>query len=248
MMRGAPELPETPNDESYKAGVKQMEAAFNDGAQKLRDCFQKCMDSLDFAFNDMLQRQSTEFSRHKKNASFLHNYYSEVHSKLLAMKLQIQKDKEALAEGAPAWVPAPARPPRQFVWFDVSGAKIRTTMETLTAVKGSLLEKMFSERAHLTQEGPVYLERDGIGVKEVLNFLHRGRQHLPIFPPTQELELFRKELEFWELFEDLERLNIEHPKQNPQSANKQLIPGPFPEPLVTMLQSEPDSQSPEVRT
>mmetsp|Transcript_24349 Transcript_24349/g.37690 ORF Transcript_24349/g.37690 Transcript_24349/m.37690 type:complete len:139 (+) Transcript_24349:684-1100(+) len=107
---------------------------------------------------------------------------------------------------------------------------------------------MFSERAHLTQEGPIFLERDGTTFKELLNYLHRDRLNLPMFSTAEELELFRKELEFWELYEDLDRLNAEHPKQNPQSANKgQSMTGPFPDPLLTMLGSEPESQSADVR-
>mmetsp|Transcript_24349 Transcript_24349/g.37692 ORF Transcript_24349/g.37692 Transcript_24349/m.37692 type:complete len:90 (+) Transcript_24349:258-527(+) len=89
MMQGPPELPETPSDLSYRRGIKDMEGAYADGVKKLRECFQGCLDNLDFTFHNMMQKQDEELKRNKKNAAYLHNYYSDVHAKLLAMKQQI---------------------------------------------------------------------------------------------------------------------------------------------------------------
>ena len=78
----------------------------------------------------------------------------------------------------------------------------------LCAVKGSLLEQMFngSHDISVKQDGKVFLDRDGETFLSLVNYLRNNRQVFPKFVSKDEEQMFTKELEFWDMKEDLAKL------------------------------------------
>eukprot|EP00775_Hariotina_reticulata_P006938 gene6938-7156_t len=75
------------------------------------------------------------------------------------------------------------------VKLNVGGFKFQTSLATLTAVENSYFEALFSGRwkKHLTDEGEVFLDRDGEVFKHVLHYLRaRASCSDAIYLPTDE--------------------------------------------------------------
>jgi len=69
------------------------------------------------------------------------------------------------------------------VSLDVGGShRIKTNLDLLTEVKGSLLEMMFSGKLelHKNEKGNVFLDRDGETFLTLVNYL-RNRREIPAF-------------------------------------------------------------------
>ena len=67
---------------------------------------------------------------------------------------------------------------------------------------------MFSGKHEVPTDdrGNIFLDRDGETFLTLINYLRNHRKELPKFDYIQQEELFLKELEFWELDEDYERM------------------------------------------
>jgi hypothetical protein len=92
--------------------------------------------------------------------------------------------------------------------LDVGGShRIKTNLDLLQEVKGSLLAKLFSgqHELHRNEKGNVFLDRDGETFLTLVNYL-RNRKAAPKFDSVRQQELFLKELEFWEMFDDHKKL------------------------------------------
>ena len=80
--------------------------------------------------------------------------------------------------------------------------------DVLCSVKGSLLHKMFSGKHELKKDksGKVYIDRDGNTFLLLVNYLRNERKSIPMFETFTQYCFFEKELEFWGMKYDLERL------------------------------------------
>lgn len=95
------------------------------------------------------------------------------------------------------------------VWLDVGGTHhIKTGVDILCSVDGSLLKRMFSGGHELRkdQEGKIFIDRDGETFLSLVNYLRNGRRELPVFETLMKYQLFEEELEFWAMTDDLVRL------------------------------------------
>ena len=80
--------------------------------------------------------------------------------------------------------------------------------DVLCSVKGSLLHKMFAGKHELKKDksGKVYIDRDGNTFLLLVNYLRNERKSIPMFETFTQYCFFEKELEFWGMKYDLERL------------------------------------------
>ena len=107
------------------------------------------------------------------------------------------------------------------VWLDVGGThQLKTGVDVLCSVEGSLMAKMFSGRHELRQDeaGTIFIDRDGETFLTLVNYLRNGRKDLPAFENIAKYKLFEEELEFWTMKDDLNRLRKEGKPQELQRA------------------------------
>lgn len=100
----------------------------------------------------------------------------------------------------------------RIVQLDVGGThKIKTNLDVLTSVPDTLLHRMFSGRHSIpkNEKGNVFIDRDGEAFLAIVNYLRDGRRNIPEFDSIKQKQLFIKELEFWEMKEDLMRFQKE---------------------------------------
>lgn len=78
----------------------------------------------------------------------------------------------------------------------------------LCTAKGSLLEQMFNGTHDISvkQDGKIFLDRDGETFLSLVNYLRNNREVFPKFVSKDEEQMFTKELEFWDMKEDLAKL------------------------------------------
>jgi len=95
------------------------------------------------------------------------------------------------------------------VILNIGGVLYTTSINTLTTVKGSMLESMFSGRHRLTadeRDGSFFIERDGVPFRYILNYL-RDPTH---FVPPADVELrgeILREANYYSLTELMEILS-----------------------------------------
>ena len=70
------------------------------------------------------------------------------------------------------------------IWLDVGGTHhIKTGLDILTSVEGSLLKQMFSGRHELKRDhhGKIFVDRDGETFLALINYLRNDRKDVPVF-------------------------------------------------------------------
>ena len=92
-----------------------------------------------------------------------------------------------------------------FVKLNVGGQGIETTLETLTKIKGSKLERLFSNELDLKKdfEGRVMIDADPSDFRGMLNYLRSGRSHLPDQSEKTIYSAIEREIKRWEVDKNL---------------------------------------------
>ncbi|CAN0076181.1 unnamed protein product, partial [Heterosigma akashiwo] len=89
------------------------------------------------------------------------------------------------------------------VRLNVGGVKYQTSMQTLTAVPGSVLEEMFNDEEKplpIDEDGSFFIDRDGHAFTHILNFLRDGA--LPSWElPLHEVKVLRQEAAYFGIAE-----------------------------------------------
>ena len=101
---------------------------------------------------------------------------------------------------------------KRVISLDVGGThQIRTSQDLLCKVEGSLLQQMFCGVHDLpvNQHGNIFLDRDGSTFLALINYLRNNRDEFPQFANPGDQQLFVKELQFWDLNQDLEKYKAE---------------------------------------
>lgn len=111
-----------------------------------------------------------------------------------------QAAAELLSCGA---VGAIATESSSIIRLNVGGVKYQTSMQTLTAVPGSVLEEMFNDEENplpIDEDGSFFIDRDGHAFTHILNFLRDGA--LPSWElPLHEAKVLRQEAAYFGIAE-----------------------------------------------
>mgnify|MGYP000029086770 FL=1 len=168
------------------------------------------MVNIEKAYLQKMKNLTEMKSKINTNYKFSHMYMQKQHEKLvqyrnniLAEKVQWENERDKLHNKLGGTFGS------GIICLDVGGThRIKTNANLLTSVRGSLLAKMFSGKHEVPTDdrGNIFLDRDGETFLTLINYLRNHRKELPKFDYIQQEELFLKELEFWELDEDYERM------------------------------------------
>ena len=92
-----------------------------------------------------------------------------------------------------------------FVKLNVGGHGIETTLETLTKIKGSKLERLFSNELNLKKdyEGKVMIDADPFNFRGMLTYLRSGRYELPDQSEKTIYSAIEREIKRWEVDKNL---------------------------------------------
>ena len=145
----------------------------------------------------------------EENHKFTQDYYKEEYEKLgiyreeiLSEKLEWESERDLIRKKMYGTFL------NSTLSLDVGGThQIKTNQDLLCSVTGSLLQKMFSG-AHdipVNQDGNVFLDRDGATFLCLINYLRNERSSFPAFDSKEDEHLFMKELEFWDMIEDIQK-------------------------------------------
>ena len=99
------------------------------------------------------------------------------------------------------------------------------------------------------QDGKVFLDRDGETFLSLINYLRNNREVFPKFVSKDEEQMFTKELEFWDMKEDLAKLirgetGMEQDEMNLAQAEKAesvIVDGAIPDPCDAVASGNPDN-------
>lgn len=87
----------------------------------------------------------------------------------------------------------------EIIKLNVGGTvHLQTEKEVLQSVKGSILEKLFSDMHELKKiDDEVFLDRDGKTFETLVNYLRNDRKVFPEFIEKNAENHFYKELHYW---------------------------------------------------
>ena len=205
-----PELPEKYEQFTLIKDFTQIEVTYQDALTAFQNCFVDQMVSIEKSYMFKLS-QLREFKRqtatnHKFANAYLKDQFAKVkayRANILIEKVEWERDRDLLFSKFKSTFSK-----NGLVSLDVGGShRIKTNLDLLTEVKGSLLAKMFSGRHEIpiNEKGNVFIDRDGETFLTLVNYL-RNRKSIPKFDSVQHEELFLKELQFWEMQADYEKI------------------------------------------
>lgn len=131
--------------------------------------------------------------------------------------------------------------------LNVGGKLYTTTKETLTHLKGTMLEAMFSGR-YTTKEvdGRYFIDRDGKLFRHILSYLRDGEEWVP--PREQEFPALLKEAQYFGI-DPLVKIIEEWPKKTPTVSSFVIrVSGSHNPSIITKLSELPGELDAEFRT
>ena len=89
--------------------------------------------------------------------------------------------------------------------LNVGGQGIETTLETLTKIEGSKLERFFSNEIDIKKDhqGRVMIDADPSDFRGMLNYLRSGRSQLPDQSEKTIYSAIEREIKRWEVDKNL---------------------------------------------
>jgi len=152
----------------------------------------------------------------------IRNKFTSLVSNLKSEVVKLQDDRKSLAQDIETLQKehdklnvSPFRLTSKRVKLDVGGEYFSSTSETLTKVPDSVLGRMFSGRykLNLTNEGRIFIDRDGTHFRHILNFLRDPDNWKFNYKDKQIVDELRTEARFYGLEDPMFKKNNRSPKR-----------------------------------
>lgn len=180
-----PVLPERYIEDRVLSDFSVLESAFQQALTAFQNCFVDQMLNLERAYMTKLKHLQDQRHKLHTNHAFAQQYFEQAHTRIrgfretiLAEKVEWERERAVLEQELKGSFANKNR----LISLDVGGThRITTNLDLLTAVKGSLLSKMFSGRHDVPKnaKGNVFLDRDGETFLTLVNYLRNYRRALP---------------------------------------------------------------------